>query len=307
MNSATTEEDVVLKLWKSTQTMGEKLTPFENFQAVKALYSKNMSMEETIRFLHYERPNECDFLNWVNQYADESLEDVSEDHYELLPEDWEFWNENGYFVIKKAIDDKVCERVEQAIWNFLDASPENPESWYKSHPSKSGMMVLFTQHESLRAVRNSGKIKSVYEQLYGTSAIHKTIDKVSFNPPETENHKFTGSKLHWDVSLSLPIPFKLQGLLYLANVGKDEGAFHCVPGFHNEIENWMKKVPAGCDIRGYALNNLTAKPVIGEKGDFIIWHQALPHCASPNNGTKPRLVQYLTYLPNDGELQKEWI
>src|ERR1700722_17616810 len=28
-------------------------------------------------------------------------------------------------------------------------------------------------------------------------------------------------------------------------------------------------------------------------GDLVIWHQALPHSASPNRGTRPRMVQYV--------------
>jgi ectoine hydroxylase-related dioxygenase (phytanoyl-CoA dioxygenase family) len=48
--------------------------------------------------------------------------------------------------------------------------------------------------------------------------------------------------------------------------------------------------------------------VLGNAGDFVIWHQALPHCATPNTSNLPRMVQYLTYLPieNQDEIG-EWI
>ena len=49
--------------------------------------------------------------------------------------------------------------------------------------------------------------------------------------------------LHWDTNLKLPIPYKLQGLLYLTDVKQDSGAFHCVAGFHHKIENWIKNLP----------------------------------------------------------------
>ncbi|MGZ0787900.1 phytanoyl-CoA dioxygenase family protein [Pseudomonas saponiphila] len=32
-------------------------------------------------------------------------------------------------------------------------------------------------------------------------------------------------------------------------------------------------------------------------GDLIIWHHALPHGASPNRGTLPRMVQYINFYP----------
>ena len=97
--------------------------------------------------------------------------------------------------------------------------------------------------------------------------------------------------------MELPIPYRLQGLLYLSDCAADEGAFHCVPGFQRHIDGWLRALPAGADPREEAKRQLKAQAVPGKAGDFVIWHQALPHCATPNRGSKPRLVQYLTYLP----------
>jgi ectoine hydroxylase-related dioxygenase (phytanoyl-CoA dioxygenase family) len=96
-----------------------------------------------------------------------------------------------------------------------------------------------------------------------------------------------------------PIPFRLQGLLYLTDVQQNSGAFHCVPGFHNKIEDWLSSLPKNANPREIALKELMPEPVLGNAGDFIIWHQALPHCATPNHSNLPRMVQYLTYFPND--------
>ena len=45
----------------------------------------------------------------------------------------------------------------------------------------------------------------------------------------------------------------------------------------------------------------------GRAGDLVIWHQALPHGASPNRGTRPRMVQYVNMLPARIEEHDEWI
>jgi hypothetical protein len=55
--------------------------------------------------------------------------------------------------------------------------------------------------------------------------------------------------LHWDVSLARPIPFGLQGILYLADTAANQGAFTCVPGFHRKIDSWLENLPAGSDPR----------------------------------------------------------
>ena len=131
---------------------------------------------------------------------------------------------------------------------------------------------------------------------------------MSFNPPETDTYKFKGSPLHWDVSLHPPISFRLQGLLYLTDVKVDSGGFHCVAGFHHQFDNWLRNIPRNANPRDVAIQELQPIPVLGNAGDFIIWHQALPHCATPNRGAHPRMVQYLTYLPiEEQEEMKMWI
>jgi len=65
-------------------------------------------------------------------------------------------------------------------------------------------------------------------------------------------------------------------------------------------------LPRGVDPRESALRLLKAAPVAADAGDFVIWHQALPHCATPNYGKFPRMVQYLTYLPEADEARRDW-
>jgi ectoine hydroxylase-related dioxygenase (phytanoyl-CoA dioxygenase family) len=131
-------------------------------------------------------------------------------------------------------------------------------------------------------------------------------DRVSFNPPENERWQFPGPRLHWDVSLELPIPFGLQGLLYLSDTKENQGAFSLVPGFHNRIEEWINSLPAGTDPRTQDIYQLGVKSIAANAGDFIIWHQALPHGSSPNKATVPRIVQYINYIPIDAAAQEKW-
>ena len=168
-------------------------------------------------------------------------------------------------------------------------------------------MLNFSDHETLNKNRFSPRIKKAYEQLYNTTNIYKTIDKVSFNPPETNDFTFLGSALHWDTSLKQPIKFGLQGLLYVTDCGVNDGAFHCVAGFHNQINQWLNNLEPNENPRVKALETLVPKPILGNAGDFIIWDNKLPHCATPNKGKSPRMVQYLTYLPNDFNDSGEWL
>ncbi len=292
------------RIWqKATQQEAETAT----WEAdMKHVYKLGLGMQELLQYLYEHQPDLESFVQWALIYTDtkEVPDKVSEDV--LSPADLEQWQRDGYIVIRNAVTPDECVAAAESIWEFLGANLADEESWYRPHPARNGMMVVFTQHPALQTIRNSARIRRAYEQLYGTTAIYKIVDKVSFNPPEKDYHTFAGSPLHWDTSLELPIPDRLQGLLYLSGVTAEGGAFQCVPGFHRQIGQWMESVPAGADVRQYALKTLQPIPVPGNAGDFIIWHQALPHCASPNRSNQPRLVQYLTYLPDHYKDQRRW-
>ncbi len=294
-------------LWTRTVTPLKKQNDFNWQDATKTLFYLNIGMEETLHYLYYSKPSFEEFLTWLENLHSLTPIDTNDETTILSADDLLFWEENGYLVIKQAASTAQCNAVKNAIWDFLDATPDDEKSWYKFHPDKKGLMLAFSQHEALKSIRNIALIRKVYEELYKSKAIYKTVDKVSFNPPETANYSFLGSKLHWDVSLALPIPFKLQGLLYLNDVTADGGPFQCVPGFHHQIGDWISSLPENINIRDYASQHLKPISITGSAGDFIIWHQALPHCASPNRSKTPRMVQYLTYLPENLKEQDVWI
>lgn len=300
---------VLEPLWKRSVYPENSNLDYTNWNnEIKMLYQLGIGMEDLLQFLHSEKPDFETFKIWINDRKRDTVPEIENLTENVLSEqDLEFWNQNGYIVVKNAISKEDCEDTQKAIWDYLKMDPEKKESWYKGHEDLKGLMLNFSDHQTLNRNRFSPRVKKAYEQLYKTIKIYKTIDKVSFNPPETENFSFLGSSLHWDMSLKRPLTFGLQGLLYLTDCGANDGAFHCVSGFHNQIDQWLDEVKPHENPREKALQTLEAKPIIGNAGDFIIWHQALPHCATPNKGEKPRMVQYLTYLPDDYNASGEWI
>ena len=76
------------------------------------------------------------------------------------------------------------------------------------------------------------------------------VDQAGFNPPERPGWKFPGPYLHWDVSLAQPVPFGVQGILYLADTAADQGAFHVrawlSPADRTVAWDWL---PDGTDPR----------------------------------------------------------
>lgn len=133
-----------------------------------------------------------------------------------------------------------------------------------------------------------------------------STDRVGFNPPEHLGHRFRGPDLHWDVSLSQPIPLGTQGLVYLTDTDAEQGALTLVPGFHRRVGRWLDELPPGADPRQQDLHAAGSVPIAGRAGDCVIWHQALPHGSRPNHAARPRLVQYVNRYPIDFEERPDW-
>ncbi len=285
-----------------------------------------LGIEQTGRYLYLHAPDFSDFENWILELNQGRLplnkinefntcittgystrEKPDRDQFVLSETDIEFWKENGYVIVRGVISREDCQDAVEAICKFIDVKPEDSSTWYNSHPGRQGIMVQLFQHPAMDKNRQSLKIRAAYEQLWDRKDLWVTTDRAGFNPPETKAWPFQGPRLHWDVSLELPIPFGLQGILYLTDTATNQGAFTLVPGFQNRIGGWLKSLPAHVNPRNEDLYALGSIPLAANAGDFIIWHQALPHGSSPNSSSLPRIVQYINYAPLDVEIRDKWI
>ena len=285
-----------------------------------------LGLEQTLKYLYNFNSSFKDFEDWVlglnNGHLDlhkvetfntyirnrqSTYKKTAHSNNVLSQADMEHWNEHGYVIVRNAVPVADCKKSIDVICGFIDIDPEDPSTWYQPHPAKQGIMVQLFQHQLLEKNRLSERIRSACEQLWERKDLWVNTDRVGFNPPETETWKFPGPGLHWDVSLALPIPFGLQGILYLSDTAANQGAFTLVPGFQHKIEDWLNNLPTGTNARAEDMYALGAKPIVANAGDFIIWHQALPHGSSPNHAAQPRFVQYINYAPLDAAVQGTWI
>lgn len=285
--------------------------------------SLGLGTEPTIQFLMGENPSFEAFEDWiltkrqiskrnVQQFNQSVLnENKSEDSIDysiFTEEELSHWKKQGYIILRNAISKEACQDTVELIYKTIDASPLNPETWYKKHPLKKGIMIQLFDALILDQNRHSERIRKAYEQLWNTKKLVTSMDRVSFNPPETAFHQFQGPNLHWDVSLKRPIPFGLQGLLYLTDTKKNQGAFTVVPGFHTKIDEWLRGLEERENPRELIQSSSFKKyPIEANAGDLIIWHQCLPHGSSPNTSNEPRIVQYINYQPLNLIQQDEWI
>jgi hypothetical protein len=320
------------RLWQRVvaPTDNARLVSASDWAADQALiYGLGLGLHETFAFLHAETPSFASFQNWVLERNGGSVdtarvaqvnsavarargEEASSagglpaDFAPVFDEsDLRCWDANGYVVLRAAVPLDACRAAEQAIWDFIGADRDDPDTWYGGRNCE-GIFVTLVHHPAFGKNRRSPRVRNAFAQLWGTDDLAVIVDRGGFNPPERPGWRFSGPGLHWDTSLLLPLPFDVQGVLYLTDTPAEQGAFRCVPGFHRRIGDWLAGLPEGADPRA---QDLSAEAVFvgGKAGDVVIWRSALPHAASPNRGERPRLVQYLTYRPAGRVDNRPWV
>lgn len=222
----------------------------------------------------------------------------------LTDEDLSFWEENGYVVLKNAVSRNDRQAAEKVIWDYVEANPEAPDSWYQRGGERHrrghvhGIMVELIQHPALEINRRSQRIHKAFAQIWGTADLWVSADRCGFHPPQREGYPFPGPDLHWDIDFSQPFNLGTQGILYLTDTPPEQGALTVVPGFHRRISDWVTTLDPGVDPQKEDLHALGSMPIGGQAGDLVIWHRLLPHGSRPNLGNRPRIVQYIEMIPS---------
>lgn len=284
-----------------------------------------LNVLETLRHLHLQRPDYAGFLSWIRARDDGRLSVAALDRLRralageavgaevgdltdvdgLSADDLAHWDEHGYVILRQAIDVDAAEATEKAIYAFLGMNRDDPSSWYPDALGHS-IWVPLLRHPAVVANRFSPRIHKAHAQLWGRDDLWVTIDQVGFNPPERPGWPFPGPHLHWDATLAEPHRLDTQGILYLADVDEDQGAFSCVPGFHRCLGDWLKSVPPGVSAQDHGRRTLCMTPIAAKRGDMVIWHHLLPHGSSPNRSRRPRVVQYLSLRPTRYAHTETW-
>lgn len=277
-------DTVGLGLEQTQQFLGGQHPDLAAFEAWATATAGPPDPERVDRFRAWQERRPPPESTQIRLYAIEAMAPV------LSDADLETWRREGVVVLSDAISQSEVAAAAAALWETVGGRPEDPSSWYR--PNDHGIMVQLFQHPAMEAARRSPRIHKAFAQLWGSADLWLTIDRLSFNPPETPSYRFRGPNLHWDCSLATPIPFATQGILYLEDTAADQGALTLVPGFHHRLEAWLEALGPDANPREIDLSS-EATPIAGRAGDLIIWRQDLPHGASPNRAARPRLAQYL--------------
>jgi hypothetical protein len=225
--------------------------------------------------------------------------------------DLAFFRENGYVVVRNVVPEENLRAAVDAVWDFLELDADDPATWYPA--DRKGGLAHLHQHQALWDNRQHPPVHRAFAELLGTEALWVSMDRAAMKPPINPAfpHYNDSGFVHWDLDTSKPLPVTLgvQGVLALADTTAEMGGFHCIPGFHRVLEEWIREQPEDRDPRSPDLSRLPPDfevvPIPMNAGDLVIWDRRLAHGNGRNDGTRPRLAQYITMYPaGDDEEQR---
>lgn len=217
----------------------------------------------------------------------------------LTAEDREFFEKNGYVIVREAVPPENLDAVIRVIWEYLGMNPANADDWYHAPLSHSGMLEIY-QHSALWNNRQTPRLYQAFAELLETPKLWVSFDRVNMKPPQHPAHPEYDNKgfIHWDTDTRhLPSSLRVQGVLCLTDTISEMGGFQCVPELYQQLDEWIATQPLDRNPRVPDLSGFKITPVPARAGDLIIWNTLLPHGNGHNVSDKPRLAQYISMFP----------
>ena len=89
---------------------------------------KKYSIKKVLKNQHKEIPGNPSTAKTSNVML---RKDATAESLRVLTYDqWRFWKENGYVVIKNAVERKEAIETAKFLWEFEEKDSKNPETWY---------------------------------------------------------------------------------------------------------------------------------------------------------------------------------
>ena len=235
----------------------------------------------------------------------------------LTEEQWKFWINKGYIVIKNAIPREQAKSTANFLWEFEDKNPEDPTTWYTAPRAEMKMkelagtgMVEVYNNQYLWSNRQTKKVYNAFVDIWGTEKLWVTIDRANLNFPIRKGHEYKGF-IHWDYDPETK-PQNVQGVIALSDqTDVNMGGFQCIPWLYQNYDSWKLTQPEDRNRFQPDINGLEDKieKVAMEAGDLLIFNSLLAHGIRPNlSKNKVRIAQYISMMPaeEDNEVLKQW-
>lgn len=235
----------------------------------------------------------------------------------LSEDDWKFWIENGYVIIKNAVPREQALQTANFLWEFEEKDQNDQSTWYTQPRAEMMMkeltntgMVEVYNNQHLWNNRQMERVHDAFSDVWGTEKLWVTIDRANLNFPIRPGFEYKGF-IHWDYDPETK-PQNVQGVLALADqTDENMGGFQCIPELFRTYDTWKLTQPEDRNRFKPDTSAFEGKydRVKLEAGDLLIFNSSTPHGIRPNNSEdKVRMAQYISMMPaeEDNDSMREW-
>ncbi|MFP6808836.1 MAG: phytanoyl-CoA dioxygenase family protein [Pseudomonadales bacterium] len=224
------------------------------------------------------------------------------------------FSDQGYLVIPDVVPLALCQQVIDAILSYTGVQLDDRSSLYQGTYMDHGYMdhgiVPMHHHQALWNIRQHPSVHEVFASLYDRESLWVSMDRVSYKPPlASQTVHLEQAAIHWDCdpwNSQAPAmsALSIQGLVYLTDTTKSQGAFSCVPSIYKHLDGWCTT---------HAFDESRANPIVpdddliaveGSAGSLVVFNRLMPHTSRLNKSANHRFVQYLTMQPVTGEKER---
>jgi ectoine hydroxylase-related dioxygenase (phytanoyl-CoA dioxygenase family) len=228
----------------------------------------------------------------------------------LSEDDWAFWIENGYVVVKNAVSKSQAAETAAFLWEFEEKDPLDSGTWYSQARAEMQMkelvgtgMVEAYNHQTFWNNRQTQRVYEAFCDIWGIENLWVTIDRANLNFPIRPGFEYKAF-IHWDYDPETR-PVNVQGVLALADqTDENMGGFQCIPRLYRVYDTWKLSQPLDRDRFKPDTSAFEGEfhKVKLEAGDLLIFNSLTPHGIRANHSeNKVRIAQYISMMPAEPE------
>ncbi|HTT92620.1 MAG TPA: phytanoyl-CoA dioxygenase family protein [Acidimicrobiales bacterium] len=235
----------------------------------------------------------------------------------LSAEDVEQYTEFGYVVVKNVISREEASRYYSLVLDLLPRSLVFPTQWHvadgRIKPYREDGEGTWDTPELLPLMCHE-TLYRVASQLLGSHRLRSGDGRYRDGSLGITLRNDAGpvlsQRLHVDASIprdadrALLIPEEVQvgGCYYFNDVEPEGGGIHVIPRGHRLVSEKVSNHPDGWKSAyqpGFFDEFPPSVEITARAGDFVLLHHLVPHAASNNRRSLPRVAQFVRFLRAD--------